>query len=66
MNSYDPMELVDLINRIKAWGDNSLPVEKRIELLAILNSELASIKETNQIINQMSIRRSMGIKIAQA
>jgi len=66
MNSYDPMELVDLINRIKAWGDNSLPVEKRIELLAILNNELASIKETNQILNQMSIRRSMGIGIAQA
>jgi len=66
MNSYDPMELVDLINRIKEWGDKSLPLDKRLELLAILNSELASIQETNQILGQISIKRSMGLPIAQA
>ncbi len=41
--------LLKLIHNVKAWGDKSLPIEKRVELLGILNTYLGVLRENGKL-----------------
>ena len=63
-------EILKLINIVKTWSDHSLPIEKRIELLAILNKFLVDYHENNRLFEFISLqcawRKSSGIPIPKA
>ena len=39
---------------IKEWGDKNLPIEKRVELLKILNSFLNNLNEENKLAEKIT------------
>ena len=61
--------LLKLISEIKTWG-NSLPIEKRIELVMILNECLRQLYENEKLVESVHFhitwQKNAGIPIAKA
>ncbi len=70
MQDNDRDMLLRLINAVKNWGDHSLSIEKRVELLMILNKFLGQLYESGKLsesmFSQYAWRKSLGIPPAKA